>query len=169
MFVYWNNQTSLIQQILILENHSAFMSCKRALEAGYGIFSYRPDTLIYGKGKQIIKSLQFLKEIADIQQVQLKYAGDLDPEGLFIYFKLKEKYPEINLELHSDYYKEMLLSEKRYPLCQEQVKKQYVFHQFLKEIKNWDGKNIAKRVKKMWKEDLRIPQEVITYERLIQY
>ncbi|MTI59329.1 MAG: cytosolic protein [Firmicutes bacterium] len=86
MFVYWNKGT-MIKKILILENHSAFIACKRALTADYNIFSYAPDTLIYGEGKHIIESFKFLNELLaplekeNRQQVEIKYAGDIDPEG----------------------------------------------------------------------------------------
>lgn len=166
MFVYWNNEDHDIENILILENHSAFMACKHAIEKGVSIYSFNPDTLIFGEGKHILKSLEFLKEITEVNRVEIKYAGDLDPEGLFIFVKLKENFPDLSLKLHLEYYKQMLISDSDYFLNCSQNKNKDILRQF---IKNIGKRKIKKEIKKLWKNDIRIPQEVITYEKLLLF
>jgi hypothetical protein len=168
MFVYWNKGLQ-IKEVLILENHAAFIACKRVLENGYSIFSSKPDTLIFGEGNHIIDSLKFLNELTDPQQVQLKYAGDIDPEGLAIYARLREKYPEFALELHLDYYKEMLLTgNSGYPLQSKQRKDEAVLAQIVAEFEEKEEPEMVRRITELWYANLRIPQEVITFERLIK-
>lgn len=168
MFVYWNKGISQIREILILENHSAFIACKRVCENEQAIYSYSPDTLIFGSGKQIIDSLQFIYEIADSDKVQLKYAGDLDPEGMFIFTGLKDKYPDLTIKLHLDYYREMLQSKMRIPLNTAQYKRHKVLKKFEFEIIKAGGKDLMVGIEELWESDHRIPQEVITYEKLIE-
>ncbi|MCK8826589.1 DUF2220 family protein [Natroniella acetigena] len=169
MFVYWQKGSSPIRKILILENHSAFIACKRALEADFSIFSFAPDTLIFGNGKQISASLKFLNEIADLEQIRIKYAGDLDPEGLGIYIGLKEKYPNLSLELQIDYYKQMLLPAQKYALKSKQDRDETVLNKFIDQFKNKGAENVSNMIKVLWENEVRIPQEVITFEKLIDW
>ncbi|QTL97560.1 cytosolic protein [Iocasia frigidifontis] len=175
MFVYWNKGT-MIKKILILENHSAFIACKRALTADYNIFSYAPDTLIYGEGKHIIESFKFLDELLahlekeNRQQVEVKYAGDIDPEGWLIYYRLKEKYPEYKLELFAVYYREMIKqgSLNAYPINSQQNKNNIILEKILGELKKAEDvkASMVDRIEQLWNEDLRLPEELITYEVL---
>lgn len=169
MFVYWKKGRT-IRDILILENHSSFIACKRALETGYSIFSYKADTLIYGEGKHIIDSLKFLEEITEPDRVRIKYAGDIDPEGLAIYCDLKDRYPQLSIELHREYYRQMILSGgDGYPLQKGQKKRESILKSFLDELKKSEEKDevkLSEKVKKLWEDDLRLPQELITFEVL---
>ncbi len=167
MFVYWNQGTSKIKNILILENHSAFIACKRAIEGGYEIFSYAPDTLIFGGGNHIIDSLKFLNEIADLQLIQIKYAGDIDPAGLAIYTGLCEKYPELAISLHTDYYKQMLLrGNSGYPIVKEQKPDESVLEKVVEEFLAVNEEPAAEKIKELYRNELRIPQEIVTFEVL---
>lgn len=171
MFVYWQNGQGKIKNILILENHSAFIACKRVLEEGYPLYGFVFDTLIFGSGKHIIDSLKFIREIAEPEEVNLKYAGDLDPEGMLIYNCLQEKYSDLNLTLFIEYYLMLLSSDRSYSLNKEQNKNKEIFNKFLKEFKKDNTKHNTKNIQKLknlWKFDLRIPQEVITYESLTE-
>jgi len=166
MFVYWKNNIK-IKKVLILENHSIFISCKRALSDDIPLFSFSPDTLIYGSGKHIVKSLSFLKEIADINEVEIYYVGDIDPAGFSIYHFLKEKYEDFNLQLFKEFYREMIKrGNKGYEIKTEQNKNKVVLDTILKEFKVKKDKNFRETIKYLWENNLRIPQEVITYEVL---
>ncbi|MFW6035646.1 MAG: Wadjet anti-phage system protein JetD domain-containing protein [Halothermotrichaceae bacterium] len=169
----------MIQRILILENHSAFISCKRALEAGYNIFSYQSDTLIYGQGKHIIDSFKFLNELINtgkkdnsqqIQQIEVRYAGDIDPEGWLIYYKLKEKYPDISINLFTEYYQQMIRlgSEKAYQIKNKQHKNNNILRKILTEFESQANvkSSMISKIKLLWNDDMRLPQELITYEVL---
>lgn len=167
MFVYWKRGT-VIRRVLILENHSAFISCKRALEAGYKIFSSEFDTLIYGEGKHIIDSLQFLTELDTSEEIEIRYAGDMDPEGWLIYSSLKKRYPDYRLELYIEYYRKMLENaETAYPVSNQQQKNEDVLFKILEELQEKGENNMARKIERLWNDNLRLPQELITYEVII--
>lgn len=166
MFVYWKTGIK-INKVLILENHSTFISCKRARADSIPIFSLYPDTLIYGGGKHIIKSLEFLEEIAEIDEVEIYYAGDIDPAGFMIYDSLKQRYPEYDLKLFIEFYKKMLdKTEKGYKVQAAQNKKDRILQSVLSEFADEFSKN---SLISLWQKNLRVPQEVITYEVLKKY
>ncbi|MEJ6950827.1 hypothetical protein [Natronospora cellulosivora (SeqCode)] len=212
MFVYWNKGTK-ISKVLILENHSAFIACKRALEAGYDILGYPADTLIYGQGKHIIDSLKFIDELLISQgetrkkngeilehqdsertenqttaqilksdtlnengvnlvlKPEIRYAGDIDPEGWLIYHSLKEKYPAYSLELFMNYYQEIFNKNDReaYPIRTRQQKNETILTKIREEFMEKGQTNLLDMVEELWKNDLRLPQEIITYEVLLEF
>ena len=169
MFVYWKKKKK-IEKVLILENHSTFISCKRALADNISIFSLSFDTLIYGSGKHIIKSLSFLEEIADITNVEIYYAGDIDPSGFRIYDSLKNKYQDYSLELFNQFYREMLKrGHDGYKIKTKQDKTKNVLDTIMKEFQDKKHKHLRDEICKLWEKDFRIPQEVITYEVLKNY
>ena len=162
MFVYWKKKLS-IKRVLILENHSTFIACKRALEDDFSILSLKPDTLIYGSGKHIIKSIRFLEEITDIFEVEIFYAGDLDPSGLFIYHSLRKRYPKYKMKLFTEFYEKMIDRKgKGYPIVKDQNKNLEVLNFVTKEVNI--SEDMALKIKNLWNNNMRIPQEVITYE-----
>jgi len=166
MFVYWNKGNAIINRILILENHSAFIACKRAVENDYSIFNFDPDTLIYGEGKHIIDSLKFLDEISDNDNIIIKYAGDIDPEGIAIYTLLRKRYPEFCVKLHIAYYEKMLESNEIFPIKKSQNKNEELLNGFLIAFKERGKNQSVEIIQKLWQSNLRIPQEVISYEFL---
>lgn len=177
MFVYWNKGISAIKNVLILENHSSFISCKRAVEDGFSICSYQPDTLIYGQGKHIVDSLKFIEELIEVDKFQIKYAGDIDPSGLAIYTALKRKYPDYDISLHLNYYRQMLNRVKNdgplknrpgtgYLVKSKQDKNESVLEGIKEELLAEERRSLYKMIETLWENNLRIPQEVITFEML---
>lgn len=179
LFVYWSVDPTQINNILIMENHSAFIGAKKALTAGINIFSQDFDTVIYGQGKRIIRSFSFLEELLGIESAEnnskqrqqmikrlnIYYAGDLDPEGLAIYTALKDKYPEFEIRLLGEYYQLLLeKSEKFYSLQKRQNKNEEVLKRVLAEFKEQNLDELAAELKQAWENDLRLPQELITLE-----
>jgi hypothetical protein len=179
LFVYWSVDPTQINNILIMENHSAFIGAKKALTAGINIFSQDFDTVIYGQGKRIIRSFSFLEELLGfesaennskqrqqmIKRLNIYYAGDLDPEGLAIYTALKDKYPEFEIRLLGEYYQLLLEeSEKFYSLQKRQNKNEEVLKRVLAEFKEQNLDELAAELKQAWENYLRLPQELITLE-----
>lgn len=168
MFIYWNKGVQHIKNIIILENHSTFFTYKRIAENDGDIFGFKPDILIYGEGKKIESSFTFLEEIADISKIEVLYFGDMDSEGFGIYYRLKERYPNINIRLQHEAYINLLsISNRCYPLG-DQEKNLIYLNYFLEEIeKHLDDKSL-KKVRYIWDKDFRIPQELINYEYLLK-
>lgn len=168
MFIYWNKGVRDIENIIILENHSTFFTYKRIVEGKGDIFGFKPDILIYGEGKKIENSLSFLEEIANVSKVKVLYFGDLDSEGLGIYFRLKKRYPDLCLKLQYEaYYQLISICNRDYPLG-EQVKNTIYLNYFLEEIKNYLDDKCLGKIMYIWNNNFRIPQELINYEYLLK-
>lgn len=168
MFIYWNRGIQNIKKIIILENHSTFFTYKRIAENRGNIFGFVPDVLIYGEGKKIESSFLFLEEIADVTDVEVLYFGDIDPEGLGIYYRLKERYNGMNINLDHNAYKHLISISNRYYPADRQQKNLSYLNYFLEEMEKYlDEKNIEK-LKYIWDNDFRIPQELINYEYLLR-
>ena len=183
LFVYWTLDPAEIKNILIMENHSAFIGAKKALAVGINIFNKEFDTGIYGQGKKIISSFSFLEELLGVDLLQdeqerldrikklnIYYAGDFDPEGFAIYKSLKEKYLQYEIELLAEYY-QLLLDEtdKFYPSQKRQNKNKEVLAEVAAEFRSQDFIELAASLEKAWEKDLRLPQELITFEVLKRY
>lgn len=180
LFVYWTLEPAQIRNILILENHSAFIGAKKALAAGIDIFNQDFDTVIYGQGKKIVSSFSFLEELlgidllaekqetfAKIKKLRIYYAGDFDPEGFAIYESLKKEYPQYEIKMLGEYYQLLLDEADKFYLCQKQQNKnKEVLSESAAEFRSQDFNELAASLEKAWKKDLRLPQELITFEVL---
>ena len=168
MFIYWNRGTRDIKRVIILENHSTFFSYKRVAEDGRDIFGFAPDILIYGAGNKIENSFSFIEEIADISKIQVLYFGDIDSEGFGIYYRLKERYKDINISLQKEAYKHLINIVNREYKKTSKRKNQLYLDYFLEEVGDYLGINSIRKLKEIWHKDLRIPQELIDYEYLLK-
>lgn len=93
--------------IYIIENKDTFWSFKYHIMDSPSIL--KPDMLIYGEGKKILSSFNFVDEYdIDPGYDVLIYFGDLDPEGINIMCALKEKYPQYKIEPFIEGYKAIL-------------------------------------------------------------
>lgn len=164
MFTYWNKGVSNIKTVIILENHSTFFSFKRIIKEGGTIFGILPDALIFGEGKKIIKSMSFLDEIADIDNVEIFYFGDIDPEGYMIYRLLKEKHVGLNISLLIKAYQEILKNHAKSFECLGQSRNEENLNYMIDEFKKYHMNLEIDRLIELWEMNHRIPQEVISYE-----
>jgi hypothetical protein len=151
-----------IKNILILENKASFYSYKRYLEKNKYIGEEKIDSLIFGNGKSIINKGEKIKELLNNKNINLYYLGDIDPEGLGIYFLLSSRNKELKIKLLKSFYIKMLNSDKflKYKSKQNKNTKylEYFIDNFSEEYKN--------KIKYLWENNLRIPQEIIGYEVL---
>lgn len=168
MFIYWNPGIQHIKNIIILENHSTFFTYKRIAENKGDILGFVPDILIYGEGKKIENSFSFLEEIADVSKVEVLYFGDIDSEGFGIYYRLRERYPNISLKLQYEAYNHLISTCDRYYPLGEQEKNSVHLNYFLEEIKEHLDDTSLGKIKYIWDNDFRIPQELINYEYLLK-
>lgn len=168
MFIYWNRGTRDIKNVIILENHSTFFAYKRMAEENGHIFDFNVDGLIFGEGKKIENSFSFIEEIASLDDLNVLYFGDIDPEGFGIYARLRARYPDVNIKLQSRAYKDLIeISKRDYPQVGQNKNGEYLEF-FLEEMgKDLNEDNIEK-LKYIWEKDLRIPQELMTYEYLLK-
>jgi len=161
MFVYYENKKITNNKILIVENQSTFFTVRKLMMENHPFFSKKYKFLLWGQGKGIISQLEMLSMIVTPKAVVIDYFGDIDPEGYFIFLKLKEKFPALDLQLLVKAY-EVLLDEKRfYNYTQKQNKNAQVLKGILEYFKNEEHRLI---IKNLWHKNQRIPQEIITLE-----
>ena len=192
LFVYWTLNSDQIKNILIMENHSAFIGAKKALAAGIDIFEQNFETVIYGQGKKIVSSFSFLEELLGIDKAEqqpgaenfkqnlrrqdllaelnIYYAGDLDPEGLAIFSALNDKYPDFEIKLLAEYYQLLLNEADQFYSCQKrQNKNQQVLARVQQDFREQGFAELAEELQQIWKNDLRLPQELVTLEVYKKY
>lgn len=168
MFIYWNRGTKYIKNIIILENHSTFFSYKRVAEEKGQVFGFDVDVLIFGEGKKIENSFSFIDEITTLDDLKVLYFGDVDSEGFGIYYRLKSRYPNINIKLQSKAYGDLIeMSNKEYPQSGQKKDGEYLDF-FLEEMEDSLNEDNIEKLRYIWDNDLRIPQELITYEYLLK-
>lgn len=90
---YYSHHKNIPQNVLILENKDTFYSMRRHLIKGNETILGLPiGTLIYGKGKGILKSFKDFTFCVEPYLVdksnQILYLGDIDYEGILIYEQL---------------------------------------------------------------------------------
>jgi len=90
---YYSHHKNIPQNVLILENKDTFYSMRRHLIKGNETVLGLPiGTLIYGKGKGILRSFKDFTFCVEPYLVdksnQILYFGDLDYEGILIYEQL---------------------------------------------------------------------------------
>jgi hypothetical protein len=175
MFIYWNRGIKNPKNIIILENHSTFFSYKRIAEKDLSILGFTPDILIYGEGKKIENSFSFIEEIADIENIKVLYFGDIDLEGFGIYFRLKERYPNIDINLQKDAYIHLLeLCNREYVnpagFCHSEAKGVIPLYLdfFIQEMAESLNQRNFQKLLYLYDNNLRIPQELINYEYLLK-
>ncbi len=81
---------------LAVENLSAFWSVCRVVEEGRWAWGEAPGLVVYGEGKKILRSIEFLEAFPEIGRVG--YFGDLDPEGVRILAALRTREPRCRPE-----------------------------------------------------------------------
>ncbi|QNB47772.1 hypothetical protein BR63_16735 [Thermanaerosceptrum fracticalcis] len=95
------------RNIYIIENKDTFWSFKRNIMDSSS--KIKADMLVYGEGKKIVSSFQFIEEYeVDAQQDHFFYFGDLDPEGINIYCQLLDEYPQYKIYPFAEGYKAVL-------------------------------------------------------------
>jgi hypothetical protein len=168
MFSYWTSGKKMPDKIIILENHSTFFSFKRCVENTHHILGFNPDLLVFGDGKRIVKSLEFLNELTNPQKCEIKYFGDIDPEGWLIYRSLKKRYSSIDISLFMPAYAFLFDSGKDYPIGDAlQSRDAEIVEYITKEFEKSGMGRYNRDIMRLWDNRRRIPQELLTYEALI--
>lgn len=166
-FVYFSCKKDRNQNVLIIENKDPWYTIRKLMLEGQNVFFGEAiDTIIYGSGKNIEKSLEeydYTVEEYLQKPSRVLYWGDMDYEGILIYERLKKRYSEsFNIELFKKAYAMMLsLSEGReLPLCSEKQNKN-IDKVFLREMIPNDDK-----ILKLLQRGEYIPQEIVNYSVL---
>jgi hypothetical protein len=161
-FVFWMKQgieIKDIQRVLIVENLSFFHTSIKLLEANQ--LDYEPELIIYGEGAKIERSFSFFFRMFPSKTYLFYYAGDLDSAGYGILIRLIEKYSGCSIQPALKIYRKMLdCLDQRNDQKQGQIqniKYRDIFFQ-------WFTEEEQALLLQLWKENKRIPQEVLTIE-----
>jgi hypothetical protein len=159
---------SEVQTVLITENNSFYHSVRRSLEVQEDIAGIPVDMIVYARGKQTIANLEYLYALFEQPtQKQYYYVGDLDPEGYSIFAQVRRKYDDLSINIAKDIYLWMLREEPNPPAVDKgQRKNREDFQLFLHQFNEIENAEERAKLETMWKENKRIPQEVLNYEKL---
>lgn len=166
-FVYFSCIRSINQRVLIIENKDTWYTIRKLMIAGQREFLGQTiDTIIYGSGKNIEKSLEEYEYTVEEYLLDPKlvlYWGDIDYEGISIYERLKKRYSgKLKLELFKEAYIKMLkLSEGRdLPRYKEKQNKN-IEKVFITEISPYNESILI-----LLHRGVYIPQEIINFKIL---
>jgi hypothetical protein len=169
-FTYWTRpRTDLkdVKNILIVENLSFFHSCRKILETYNAIYTIPIDMLIYGEGNHIESSIPFLDDIFQHRHYHLYYVGDIDPVGLAIYYRTKNKY-DYPLQLALPIYKKLVDYGEPRPVETKQNQNARILQFVYDEINELGEFELVQHIKRLWDEGKRIPQEFLNYEIMVR-
>lgn len=149
-----NSFNEEMHRLLIVENKATFYSLLPALkDANF-------TALLYGQGKAIHSTIQVLPEQLPLnyERVKYYYFGDLDAEGIAIWYKLQQKHP---VTLALPFYRACLQKEvakgKEYQRKNNEAIETFCYHFSSQE---------AKKIKETLQEGFYYPQEILNAEAL---
>lgn len=152
------------RSIYIIENKDTFWSFKR--EIMDRISAIKVGMLIYGEGKKIISSFQFIREYdIDPQKDEVYYFGDLDPEGINIYGLLVDEYPQYKIAPFCEGYQAVLeigLSGKLIKTPRRQKINEIHLARFIQFFDN----STAEKIKRHIEGGFYIPQEALSAAKM---
>jgi hypothetical protein len=167
-FVYFSANKSSAQRVLILENKDTWYTLRKLMLEGINIFiGEHIDTIIYGAGKGIEKSLEDFEFTAPEyfrKPIEILYWGDIDYEGIGIYERVKHRHGAVlNINLFKEAYKLMLeLSKNRTLALSKDNQNKNIKDAFFNEL---SAEN-TEEIKQILSKGLYIPQEIVNYEIL---
>lgn len=146
--------------IYIIENKDTFWSFKHHIMDSSSKLD--PDMIIYGEGKKILSSFKFVDEY-DINPDcdTFIYFGDLDPEGINIFYALKDKYPRYKIEPFIEGYKAILETGFQKKPSRIPGKQGINEKNIIRFIKDFD-KTTAEKIKNLLTSGCYIPQEALS-------
>jgi len=166
-FVYFSCKRGRNQRILIIENKDTWYTIRKLMLQGQQVFlGETVDTIIYGCGKNIEKSLEeyeFTVEEYLLQPLSVLYWGDIDYEGISIYERLKKRYfAKFNIEIFVNAYITMVnLAENRVLPSYSEKQNKNIDVVFLTEMKAY-----AEKILEIFQMGGYIPQEIVNYNVL---
>lgn len=153
--------------VLIIENKDTWFTLRKILmEENKTILGLDIGLLIYGEGKKIISSIEYLnhKDFSFLNSPTIYYWGDIDFEGINIVYSLSKK---VNVKLFTNAYSKMLREIKDINILRnmsnDQVKTKDL-ELFLSSFSECDKNKISE----ILKNNKYIPQEILNYKILME-
>ena len=170
-FFYYQRKNRDSQEVnaLIVENKDTFFSLKELLQKDINTWGKTPFALlIYGEGRKIEKSFSFFWELDEYKDCKVKfyYFGDLDPEGISIWFDLQRK-SKVDIKPFVFFYNRLL--EKYLQVAQPIKKDQKVSAEAIQAFLSYLPDDSAKSISKMLSSKRYLPQEGLNLQLLIEF
>ncbi|WP_462411405.1 Wadjet anti-phage system protein JetD domain-containing protein [Neobacillus sp. Marseille-QA0830] len=168
-FAFWpapNGDIRKAKTVLIVENQSFYHTCRLLMNHSKDMNGIQPDLLIYGEGKKIEKSFNFLHDISNIDDMTIYYVGDIDPEGWGIYVRLKETYPSANIQLAISIYEAMLNTKLCNHIEKNQNKNRTYLQRVVEEFQEHGRPDLGEQIQQLWELKRRVPQEVLSLDNI---
>ncbi|MDV3426496.1 MAG: DUF2220 family protein [Bacillota bacterium] len=163
-FVYFSLNKSKNQVVLIIENKDTWYTLRKLMIEGKNTFlGERIDTIIYGAGKNIEKSLEEYEYTVEkylLNPAEVYYFGDLDFEGIAIYERVNKKYRnKLNIQLYKSGYQAMIMLSRKVQLskCSEKQNKN-IGEVFLSDMEPYRSEILS-----ILRGGFYIPQEIVNY------
>lgn len=158
-FYFENNQyNKKVKTILIIENRDTFWTFKKVAKL-YNTFYL----VIYGEGKKILNSFEYIKNFKLEEDTKILYFGDIDYEGINIYVSLVQNYKNYQILPYTEAYQKMLELETN----PNKVKKnQNIRKDSINEFLKYFSKEEKDKLKYIFENNFYIPQEIINYEEV---
>lgn len=153
--------------ILIIENKDTWFTIRKILmEENKTIFGLDIGLLIYGEGKKIVSSIEYLnhKDFSFLENPTIYYWGDIDYEGINIIYSLAKK---VNLKLFTNAYHSMLENVQEIKNLKDMKDDQNETKDlglFLSVFSDRDKNKITD----ILKNNKYIPQEILNYKVLME-
>ena len=166
---YYSHTKSVPQNLLIIENKDTFYTMRRhLLGGGKTILGLETGTLIYGAGKQILRSFfdfsLCMEPYVNYAENKIYYFGDLDYEGIGIYEDLCQRFRNEReiIPFKEAYLAMMDKVEADYPLEGLPDTKEKQRQSDGVEFYKWFDVENRERMKVILESGKYIPQEILT-------
>lgn len=153
--------------VLIIENKDTWFTLRKILmEENKAILGLDIGLLIYGEGKKIISSIEYLqhKDFAFLDEPLLYYWGDLDFEGINIFYSLAKR---VDIKLFTSAYEVMLREVKDINSLKEMSDDQTETKDLEPFLASFTECN-KKKIREILKSNKYIPQEIVNYRILTE-
>ncbi|MFT4415526.1 Wadjet anti-phage system protein JetD domain-containing protein [Fredinandcohnia humi] len=167
-FDYWKPREKRLNDVcsvLIIEGLATYRTIIGLMEEEH-TFTRQADMVIWGYGYRILSSFEYMEELfGERTDIDIKYFGDLDPEGFTIYCQLKERYENYSISLEETYYQFILEQSNKF--ASKIGKEQHFIRANRDKVVKELEKSIpfAKTIiETLWKEKKRVPQEALNRE-----
>lgn len=170
-FDFWISHDIPINQmheVLIIEGLATYHTLKNILKNNLNWkLGPKPSILIWGAGRKIEGTIDYLYDIVPRpEKLNIRYAGDIDSEGLDIFYNLKKKNKNLNIIIAANFYDFLTSQGLEYSKCI--FTNQRKIDSILSEIESefFECPYAFSIIKSLWFNKMRIPQEFINFETL---
>lgn len=165
-FIFFENsnfRTKTNRTILIIENKDTFWSFHNLLFDMKSTLEV--DMIIYGEGNKINSSFQYVEKLGINEKDIIWYYGDIDREGLNIFYRLKNRYENYALSFMIDLYEALIdvIEEDKTPEAKNNQRSVDGSAELLIDcVKD----KYKRRIQEIVNKNLYIPQEALNFELL---